>query len=145
MTDIRIVLAEDNLLVREGLVSLISTMPNIEVVATSASLPELIEQVGRHQPDLVLTDIRMPPTQFISQVPSLSVRKRSPLQCGTSVSTLAPPPLDFPWRPRRSAEAEAGPRPPSQGRRVDAQSRALDRARKCLIESGPGWWGDQTF
>ena len=62
MTDIRIVLAEDNLLVREGLVSLISTVSDLRVVGTSASLPELLEAVGRHDPDIVVTDIRMPPT-----------------------------------------------------------------------------------
>lgn len=62
MTDIRIVLAEDNLLVREGLVSLISTVPDLTVAGTCASLPELLEAVDRHTPDVVVTDIRMPPT-----------------------------------------------------------------------------------
>ena len=62
MTDIDIVVAEDNLLVREGLVSLISTVPDLNVVGTSSSLPELLEAIERHQPDLVLTDIRMPPS-----------------------------------------------------------------------------------
>ena len=57
----RLVVAEDNLLVREGLVSLLSTVPELEVVGTCASLPELVESVERHRPDVVLTDIRMPP------------------------------------------------------------------------------------
>ena len=57
----RIVVAEDNLLVREGLVSLLSTVDELEVVGTCASLPELLESVERHAPDVVLTDIRMPP------------------------------------------------------------------------------------
>lgn len=57
----RIVVAEDNLLVREGLVSLLSTVDALEVVGTCASLPELLEAVERHAPDIVLTDIRMPP------------------------------------------------------------------------------------
>jgi DNA-binding NarL/FixJ family response regulator len=61
MEPTRIVVAEDNLLVREGLVSLISTVPELEVVGTCASLPELLEAVDRHRPDVVLTDIRMPP------------------------------------------------------------------------------------
>ena len=61
MTEISIVLAEDNLLVREGLVSLMSTVPGLRIVGTSASLPELLEAVDRHDPDLVVTDIRMPP------------------------------------------------------------------------------------
>lgn len=57
----RIVVAEDNLLVREGLVSLLATVDELEVVGTCASLPELLEAVERHAPDVVLTDIRMPP------------------------------------------------------------------------------------
>ncbi|MGB0114774.1 MAG: response regulator transcription factor [Ilumatobacteraceae bacterium] len=61
MSSISIVLAEDNLLVREGLVSLISTVPDLQVVGSCASLPELMEAVERHDPDLVITDIRMPP------------------------------------------------------------------------------------
>ena len=58
---IRIVLAEDNLLVREGLASLIAGVPDLELVATCSSLPELLEHVDRFAPDVVLTDIRMPP------------------------------------------------------------------------------------
>jgi DNA-binding NarL/FixJ family response regulator len=58
---IRIVLAEDNLLVREGLVSLVSSVDDLDLIGTSSSLPELIEAVDRLRPDVVLTDIRMPP------------------------------------------------------------------------------------
>ena len=57
----RIVVAEDNLLVREGLVSLLSTVAGLDVVGTCATLPELLESVERLSPDVVLTDIRMPP------------------------------------------------------------------------------------
>jgi DNA-binding NarL/FixJ family response regulator len=61
MASIRLVVAEDNLLVREGLVSLLATVDGFEVVATCASLPELLETIDRHVPDVLLTDIRMPP------------------------------------------------------------------------------------
>ena len=61
MQPTRIIVAEDNLLVREGLVSLLATVPELEVVGTCASLPELLESVERHRPEVVLTDIRMPP------------------------------------------------------------------------------------
>lgn len=60
-SQLRIVLAEDNLLVREGLVSLLSTVDGFTVVASAASMPELLESVDRHHPDVVVTDIRMPP------------------------------------------------------------------------------------
>lgn len=61
MNKIRLVVAEDNLLVREGLLSLLSTTEEIEVLATCASLDELLAAVAAHQPDVVMTDIRMPP------------------------------------------------------------------------------------
>jgi DNA-binding NarL/FixJ family response regulator len=61
MDRIRVVLAEDNLLVREGLTSLLGGADEVELLAACSSLPELIEAVGIHRPDVVLTDIRMPP------------------------------------------------------------------------------------
>lgn len=61
MAALRLVLAEDNLLVRQGLLSLLATADGIELVTTCASLPELLDAVDRHDPDVVLTDIRMPP------------------------------------------------------------------------------------
>jgi len=61
---IRVVLAEDNLLVREGVQRLLESRraDGIEVVAACGDLPALFEAVDTWQPDVVLTDIRMPPT-----------------------------------------------------------------------------------
>ena len=58
---IRIVLAEDNYLVREGVRRLLETQPDLEVVATCGDLDALLEAVEAELPDVVLTDIRMPP------------------------------------------------------------------------------------
>jgi DNA-binding NarL/FixJ family response regulator len=58
---IRIVLAEDNYLVREGIRRLLETQPDLEVVATCGDLDALLEAVEAERPDVVLTDIRMPP------------------------------------------------------------------------------------
>ncbi len=58
---LRVVLAEDDLLVREGLSALLSTIDGFEVAAAASSMPELFESVERHDPDVVVTDIRMPP------------------------------------------------------------------------------------
>jgi DNA-binding NarL/FixJ family response regulator len=58
---LRVVLAEDNLLVREGVASLLSTYDDIELVATCSQPDELFLAVDAHRPDVVLTDIRMPP------------------------------------------------------------------------------------
>ena len=60
MTPVRVVLAEDNLLVREGLVALLRTSDEVELVGVAEDLPGLIEAVDAHGPDVVLTDIRMP-------------------------------------------------------------------------------------
>jgi DNA-binding NarL/FixJ family response regulator len=59
---VRIVLAEDNYLVREGLHKLVETEPDLEVVAVCADYDELRAAVEAHNPDVVVTDIRMPPT-----------------------------------------------------------------------------------
>lgn len=85
MTDIRIVLAEDNLLVREGLVSLISTIDDLAVVGTCASLSELLEAVDRHRPDVVVTDIRMPPTHRDEGIKAAAELRRSHPDIGVLV------------------------------------------------------------
>jgi DNA-binding NarL/FixJ family response regulator len=58
---IRVVLAEDNLLVREGLVRLLERQPEIEVAAACADADELLATVEATEPQVVVTDIRMPP------------------------------------------------------------------------------------
>ncbi len=59
---IRVVLAEDNYLVREGVARLLEGDPELDVVATCADHDALLAAVEEHLPDVVLTDIRMPPT-----------------------------------------------------------------------------------
>ena len=59
---IRLVLAEDHYLVREGVRRLIETEPELDLVASCGDLPTLLAAIEEHRPDVVLTDIRMPPT-----------------------------------------------------------------------------------
>jgi DNA-binding NarL/FixJ family response regulator len=59
---LRVVVAEDSLLVREGVRRVLEIQPDLEVVALCASLPELLSAVVEHRPDVVVTDVRMPPT-----------------------------------------------------------------------------------
>ena len=56
----RIIIADDAALIREGLVRLVADMGH-EVVASVASAPELVAAVAAEVPDVVVTDIRMPP------------------------------------------------------------------------------------
>jgi DNA-binding NarL/FixJ family response regulator len=59
---IRVVIAEDSLLVREGIATLLEPSDDVEVVALCEDLPGLLAAVASTEPDVVLTDIRMPPT-----------------------------------------------------------------------------------
>jgi hypothetical protein len=58
---LRLVVAEDNLLVREGLVSLLMAAGDLIPTTVCSTLDELYEAVERDEPDVVVTDIRMPP------------------------------------------------------------------------------------
>ena len=59
---VRVVFAEDNYLVREGTAALLQTSSEVELVGTATSLDELMVAVEELRPEVVLTDIRMPPT-----------------------------------------------------------------------------------
>ena len=58
---IRIVLAEDHYLVREGVRRLLEAQPEFEIAAVCGDLGSLLEAADRERPDVVVTDIRMPP------------------------------------------------------------------------------------
>jgi DNA-binding NarL/FixJ family response regulator len=59
---IRVILAEDNYLVREGVRRLLATEPDLELVAVCEDYDSLLAAMAATAPDVVLTDIRMPPT-----------------------------------------------------------------------------------
>jgi DNA-binding NarL/FixJ family response regulator len=60
---LRVVFADDNYLAREGVSALLAEGEGIEVVGTATDLDSLMRSVAGNLPDVVLTDIRMPPTQ----------------------------------------------------------------------------------
>ena len=57
---IRVVIADDQQLIRAGFRALLESEPDFDVVAEAATGAEAVEQVTRHRPDVVLMDIRMP-------------------------------------------------------------------------------------
>jgi DNA-binding NarL/FixJ family response regulator len=59
---IGVVLAEDNALLRHGLVRLIGSADGLTLLGSAADLPGLDALIEKHEPDVVVTDIRMPPT-----------------------------------------------------------------------------------
>lgn len=75
---IRVVLAEDNALLRHGLVRLIDGTDGLSLVGAAADLPALHGLIAEHDPDVVVTDIRMPPTntdEGITVAADLRVRR----------------------------------------------------------------------
>lgn len=83
---IRVVLAEDNYLLREGTAALLDTLDDVELVATAADKDELLAKVAEHGPDVVITDIRMPPEhQTEGLTAAAEIRTRYP---GTGVILL---------------------------------------------------------
>ena len=58
----RVVLAEDSVLLRQGLVALLTEHPAVDEVIEAGDLGELLDAVSEQEPDVVLADIRMPPT-----------------------------------------------------------------------------------
>jgi len=59
---IRVVLGEDNVLVREGVRALLDSYDDIEVVGVAEDAPTLLATAAEHEPDVVVTDIKMPPS-----------------------------------------------------------------------------------
>ena len=59
---IRLVLADDHYLVREGMHRMLEDQPELEVAAVCSDLDSLVAAVEAQQPDVVVTDIRMPPS-----------------------------------------------------------------------------------
>jgi DNA-binding NarL/FixJ family response regulator len=58
---VSVVLAEDNFLIREGVSRMLGSAPEIDLRASCGDLDQALAAVEEHRPDVVLTDIRMPP------------------------------------------------------------------------------------
>lgn len=75
----RIVIAEDNYLVREGTRRLLEDSGEVEVAAAVGDAEELLDAVNRFGPDVVVTDIRMPPGHHMEGIRAAhAIRARHP-------------------------------------------------------------------
>jgi DNA-binding NarL/FixJ family response regulator len=79
------VLAEDNPFLREGLSQLLSASGRVDVAASCGSLEELLAAADAHRPDVVLTDIRMPPTYTDEGVRAAALLRRKDPSVGVLV------------------------------------------------------------
>ena len=75
----RVVVADDDVLLREGLASLLSGQSDFQVVGRAGDAPELLELVREHEPELVIVDIRMPPAHSTEGLEAAhSIREQFP-------------------------------------------------------------------
>jgi DNA-binding NarL/FixJ family response regulator len=75
---VRLILAEDSVLLRAGLTKLL-TEGGFEVVAAVGDAEELLRAAGEHKPDLVVVDVRMPPTHTDEGIrAALAIRRLHP-------------------------------------------------------------------
>ncbi|MFJ6116558.1 response regulator [Streptomyces sp. NPDC054775] len=71
---LRVLVADDNPVVRAGLAALLSACPGINVVAEAADGGQALALSARHRPDVVLLDVRMPGTDGLTALPELARR-----------------------------------------------------------------------
>ena len=76
---LRVVIAEDNYIVREGTRRLLEDSGQVEVVACVGNAAELLQAVDNLRPDAVLTDIRMPPGHQVEGIQAAhEIRRHHP-------------------------------------------------------------------
>jgi DNA-binding NarL/FixJ family response regulator len=116
---VTVALAEDNFIVREGIAQVLSGDDGIEVVALCGDLESLLEEVDSLRPDVVVTDIRMPPTNTNEGIRLAAIlRERHPRTGVVVLSNYADPAYAL-------ALLEAG----SEGRSYLLKERVHDRSQ----------------
>ncbi len=84
---LRVVIAEDNYLVREGTRRLLEDSGEVSVIAAVGTAAELLDAVARLRPDAVLTDIRLPPGHHVEGIEAAhAIRATHP---GVGVAVLS--------------------------------------------------------
>ena len=76
---VRVLLADDSLLVRQGIASLVGAIDGVEMAGEASDLNELMQAIDDVAPDVVITDIRMPPTHTDEGIrAAIDIRRRNP-------------------------------------------------------------------
>lgn len=83
--DLRVLIAEDQYLLREGTRRLLAEVPGVDVVGEAADYDTVLAESRRLAPDVVLMDIKMPPTYSTEGIDAAHVIKRERPQTGVVV------------------------------------------------------------
>jgi DNA-binding NarL/FixJ family response regulator len=102
---IAVALADDSLIMREGVARIVAAQPATRVVASCGDLPSLLAAVDTERPDVVVTDIRMPPTGTDEGIRLSGIlRGRTPRSESWFEATTRSPAMSLPcWNPARTA------------------------------------------
>jgi DNA-binding NarL/FixJ family response regulator len=131
---VRVVIADDSALLREGLARLLGRS-GIEVCATAADAPALVQAVRRERRTIAVVDIRMPPTYTHE---GAERRWRCARSCRTSAYSCSPRPVETHFASQLLERPRGAVRLPAQGpgdRRHHADRRAAhDRGRGTVLD-----------
>ncbi len=75
---IRVLIADDHAIVRQGLVSLLHQEPDFSVIAQASNGQEAVQLFSQHQPDVVLMDLRMPQMDGIEAIKTIRAEFANP-------------------------------------------------------------------
>jgi DNA-binding NarL/FixJ family response regulator len=102
---VAIALADDSVIVREGVARVLAAQPDMQVVVSCGDLPSLLEAVESERPDVVVTDIRMPPTSTDEGIRAAVLLREQHPDIGVAVlSNYAEPAYAMAcWSPARRA------------------------------------------
>ena len=75
----RVLIADDSVVVRDRLVAMLSELSGVDVVGVASDTPGAIESLGRLQPDVVVVDIRMPGGSGFDVLNEVKQREPSPV------------------------------------------------------------------
>lgn len=89
---LRVVLADDHHLIRQGVAAVLAVIPDVELIAECEDFDGLMAAVEQHDPDVVVTDIRMPPTGTDEGITAaLAIRSEHPAVGVVVLSQFAEP------------------------------------------------------
>jgi CheY-like chemotaxis protein len=98
---IRVIAADDQRVVREGLALILSLLPGVEVAGTAANGEEALALAAELKPDVVLMDLRMPGIGGVEAIRRIRAADPS-VSSGTSWTRSPRAGLSRPWRPDKA-------------------------------------------